>query len=105
LIPQGAADLQSAGFSHSPTRPSLGLPRFLSTTCVPQGLSNKPCTLKPGGTQTRVPKSFCFSTYATNRRKRKTDSCLKTPARSILTSGTAPPHSPAETCGGAGGGN
>ena len=29
--PQGAADLQSAGFSHSPTRPSLGLPGFAST--------------------------------------------------------------------------
>jgi hypothetical protein len=101
--PQGAADLQSAGFSHSPTRPSFGI----------SGLELQ--NLKSGGTQTHVPKSLRFnirSGFKTdmprrklNPQKHKKDSCLKTPARSILTTGIAPPRSPADLNGGAGGGN
>jgi hypothetical protein len=56
--PQGAADLQSAGFSHSPTRPSLGLPGFANATSSFQDLQH-PETLKNGGTKTPVPKIIC----------------------------------------------
>ncbi len=39
---------------------------------------------------------FVSAASQENQRKHKMDSCLKTPARSILTAGIVPPHSPAE---------
>jgi hypothetical protein len=74
--PQGAADLQSAGFSHSPTRPSLGT----------SGVTHY--ALKPGGTHfmSQILKIILLWQLHRNQRKHKTDSCLETPARLILTS-------------------
>src|SRR6266446_1792949 len=69
--PQGAADLQSAGCSHSPTRPEKSFwdanhesRTYPSTTCK--------CSVQ----------------------KHKKDSCQETPARSFFTAGFAPPRSP-----------
>jgi hypothetical protein len=73
--PQGAADLQSAGFSHSPTRPAK-TPRRQDANCLsPQNLSCKSPAV---------------------RKKHKKDSCQKTPARLFFPQGFAPPHSPAD---------
>src|SRR5258708_35648922 len=57
--PQGAADLQSAGFSHSPTRPAKTL------------LGREP----------RVPPTSPSTTYTHPAQKHKKDSCQETPAR------------------------
>src|ERR1700720_1682616 len=56
--PQGAADLQSAGFSHSPTRPR----KFVVHA-------------------KRKSSKHLSENAAGGKRKHKTDSCLKTPAR------------------------
>jgi hypothetical protein len=58
--PQGAADLQSAGFSHSPTRPR----KSVDTCAQSSWRRSKLCA------------------EATTSEKHKTDSCLKTPALS-----------------------
>jgi hypothetical protein len=71
--PQGAADLQSAGFSHSPTRPRNSFERL--TACL---------------------ENSCQQNSASRERKHKTDSCQKTPARRFRYRGFAPPHSPAK---------
>src|SRR4029077_322236 len=68
--PQGAADLQSAGFSHSPTRPAK-TKRTLNA-CPPKLFQANPCGRK---------------------QKHKKDSCQKTPARLFFLEGFAP-HSP-----------
>ena len=52
---------------------------------------------KPGGTHIHVPKSFFNTVSRRNQRKHKTDSCLKTPARSILTSGIRSASLPCRT--------
>src|SRR5713101_2997761 len=90
--PQGAADLQSAGFSHSPTRPvnSFGMqePRPVKT-------------FWDANYQSRI----CPSTTCRHpAQKHKKDSCQKTPARSFFLSGFAPPSLPRKIPGGAGGG-
>jgi hypothetical protein len=72
--PQGAADLQSAGFSHSPTRPAK-TKRTLNT-----------CPLK-----------LLQANPRSAKQKHKKDSCQKTPARLFFLQGFAPPHSPAES--------
>src|SRR4029077_10059668 len=80
--PQGAADLQSAGFSHSPTRPAKNFwnVNYEVRTC---------------------PSTTCSH----SAQKHKKDSCQKTPARSFFRSGFAPPSLPHKIAGGAGGGN
>ena len=57
--PQGAADLQSAGFSHSPTRPSLVFRSF----SLLQVYEKIPETSEPGGTLNRVPNRFVQQQY------------------------------------------
>src|SRR5258708_358046 len=80
--PQGAADLQSAGFSHSPTRPVK--------------------TFWDANYESRT----CSSTTCEHpAQKHKKDSCQETPARSFFLSGFAPPSLPCKIPGGAGGGN
>src|SRR5215467_4610305 len=93
--PQGAADLQSAGFSHSPTRPSF---RYAE----PASNSEQ---RRDAESVNSCPKIFRFNSFGKNQRKHKTDSCPKTPARSIFTFGNAPASLPCRTHGGAGGGN
>ena len=70
--PQGAADLQSAGFSHSPTRPGKFLRDYRAS-----------------------PKRLHEISYIRCSTKHKTDSCPETPARRFCCSDSAPPHSPA----------
>src|SRR6266852_5027560 len=69
--PQGAADLQSAGFSHSPTRPvkTFWDANYESRTCS-------------------------STTCGHPAQKHKKDSCQETPARSFFLSGFAPPSLP-----------
>ena len=76
--PQGAADLQSAGFSHSPTRPAKT--KRTLTACPPKALPADPCSANRRAKQ-----------------KHKKDSCQKTPARLFFQQGFAPPHSPANS--------
>ena len=80
--PQGAADLQSAGFSHSPTRP-----------VKPFGVQNP----HPGKTiwdANYESRTYPSTTYRRTLQKHKKDSCQETPARSFFPAGFAPPSLP-----------
>jgi hypothetical protein len=71
--PQGAADLQSAGFSHSPTRPR----KHVDTKCVRSFLENRYCpgAVRENTKRTRVQRHQPFH---------------------VIMPGFAPPHSPDE---------
>ncbi len=80
--PQGAADLQSAGFSHSPTRP-----------VNPFGMQ-KPRPVKTFWDANRESRTCSSTTCRHPPQKHKKDSCQETPARSFFLSGFAPPSLP-----------
>ena len=101
--PQGAADLQSAGFSHSPTRPSLGLPRFVQLVYL-RGCEK---TLNP---ETRRDANSCPKIVLLQHLH---DESAET-QNGLVSKDTSPfdfnfwncsASLPCRTCGGAGGGN